>query len=199
MRMLFGALALMLAGEAAAQDPGLWAGRARLIAVTPLGEATPVIVESEFFLRLLVHLGADGRAHLLDKAILVAAPEEAPRLYATPPALPEDAAMRRVTAPGFTLPDGAVVLTGDLEAGLQGQWVLAPDDPAHPLRHNGHAVGEAPPALSRRVELTEFRLSDTGEWTGRYVETAEGLAAAPLVVRGAFRLRPIAPGVELVR
>ncbi len=160
-------------------------------------------LQSEIFLRVLLHVDSEGTARLLDTAILVTTAGGS-SLHARRPRLPEDATVTRMTAPGFAFPDGVLELDGRVAPGevLTASWQLAPDDAQNPYRHEGslrHGTATGPPHLVRSANIEINDRSTDAMLVGTYEETIAGLMAEPALVRGWLMLERVADITEFTR
>ncbi len=196
---------------------GLWVGMVTVHAVSePTAEsATPTPTATVFQFPLLLHIDAQGHAHLLKQVVMlwqgnqvtVDQSERGPHLLLTDPALLQryaDLPGRRLSSaaidyPGHQLPLQGVAFSDQI---LSGTIALNPDLPTHPFRHRYHPDHNDPEEIypvQRHIQLHFTQPQQTSTFSGDYSETISGLHQQDIVVAGNFALQKISNNAKLNR
>ncbi|OGV44733.1 MAG: hypothetical protein A2X46_16475 [Lentisphaerae bacterium GWF2_57_35] len=202
---------------------GLWVGDVALKKVNQLAEGNttgPMPTYGDLTLRLIMHIGTNGQARLLQQTVLVWTEQVANgttngfyRLRANEKGVAANARASRISSVAF--PYGLnCLMTGSLQDSLNATYVIGYNDPVNPFKHiynPGHDnldySGELLPegaenySISNTVSLTMDHPPELGPnaslWNpgedieGLYTHTIYGLRREPVRAEGRFKLRRV--------
>lgn len=215
--------------EAHHEDEGLWVGSATLdqvdVPAYPSAGLQGAPAAASF--RLLVHVDAYGRAHLLQRVVLAWDPTltDPPHtngtyaLYADDQAVPTEATdVKRIDSVVFPVMAPAP-LTGSFSNALTGTVTVGFDAPTNPFLHRYHPMHDnknwdfeaytnavETRTIVRNLTLTFNAVTNTSanpyygvdQLSGVYQETLTGLRAQPVLAQGAFSLQRISRINQLI-